>query len=93
MSKAQETVELLNELFWEREEDHHHYFIYAQHGSIESISLNVNYNVTIDLWNDQDDSRIWIEDFHEYEDLSIHILRELKKAAKKLKEVSNFLNQ
>ena len=98
MNKIKEIVDNLNTRLWgmNGDENTNHVFIYTKAGYIESISLNLkfnNYSVNINLWNDENDDRLFNEKTNEYEDLEEFIVKKYKSITKEMKKLNKDLKK
>jgi len=98
MNKIEEIVDNLNTRLWGMNGDKNtnHVFIYRKAGYIESISLNLkfnNYSVNINLWNDENDDRLFNEKTNEYEDLEEFIVKKYKSITKEMKKLNKDLKK
>lgn len=98
MNKIEEIVDNLNTRLWgmNGDENTNHVFIYTKAGYIESISLNLkfnNYSVNINLWNDENDDRLFNEKTNEYEDLEEFIVKKYKSITKEMKKLNKDLKK
>lgn len=86
--------EIVDNLNWELwgslgEDNVNHCFCYTKLGFTQAISLHLNYDnfsIKINLWNDENEDRKFLENKNEYEDLQKFIL---KKYSKVIKEMIN----
>ena len=98
MNKIEEIVDNLNTRLWgmNGDENTNHVFIYRKAGYIESISLNLkfnNYSVNINLWNDENDDRLFNEKTNEYEDLEEFIVKKYKSITKEMRKLNKDLKK
>ena len=98
MNKIEEVVDNLNTRLWgmNGDENTSHVFIYTKAGFVENISLSLgfeNHSVTIDLWNDDNDDRIFSEKNNEYEDLEKFIVKKYKSIVKEMKQLNKSLKK
>ena len=98
MNKIEEVIDNLNTRLWgmNGDENNNHVFIYKKLGFIECISLKLryeNYSVTIDLWDDGNDDRLFNEKTNEYEDLEEFIVKKYKSITKEMKKLNKDLKK
>ena len=98
MNKIEEIVDNLNTRLWgmNGDENTSHVFIYEKAGYIDTILLNLkfnNYSVNINLWNDENDDRLFNEKTNEYEDLEEFIVKKYKSITKEMKKLNKDLKK
>jgi hypothetical protein len=98
MNKIKEVVDNLNTKLWgmNGDENSSHVFIYTKAGYIEDISLKLqfeNYSIEINLWNDDNDDRIFNEKTQQYEDLEKFIVKKYKNIIKEMKKLNKSLKK
>ena len=78
------------------DENTSHVFIYEKAGYIDTILLSLrfnNYTVKINLWNDNDDDRVFNEKINKYEDLEEFIVKKYKIITKEMKKLNKSLKK
>ena len=98
MNKIEEVVDNLNTRLWgmNGDENSSHVFIYTKAGFIENISLNLNFDnhsIEINLWNDDNDDRLFSEETQQYEDLEEFIVKKYKNIVKEMKKLNKSLKK
>lgn len=98
MNKIEEVVDNLNTRLWgmNGNENTDHVFVYTKAGYIESISLNLNFDnhsIEINLWNDDNDDRLFSEETQQYEDLEEFIVKKYKNIVKEMKKLNKSLKK
>lgn len=75
-----DTVNRLNEKLWfgpANDKNLHHGFLYTSGYVFEAIQLTLNfdnYSVTIDMWNSENEDRVWVEKRQCYKPLYEHLI-------------------
>ena len=98
MNKIEEVVDNLNTRLWgmNGDENTSHVFIYEKAGYIDTILLSLKfdyYTVKINLWNDNDDDRVFNEKINKYEDLEEFIVKKYKIITKEMKKLNKSLKK
>lgn len=96
MNKIEEVVDNLNTRLWGMNGDKNlnHCFSYTKSGYIEAISLDLNfddYHIEIQMWNDENDDRKFIEKINEYEDLEKFIIKKYKNIIQDMTKITKYL--
>jgi len=94
----EEVVDNLNEKLYGEDAQHEHNFSHgfsSVHASYwNAITLNLNYedyDVKIQMWNSENDSRKFNEKTNEYEDLEKHIIQKYKNVLKDMSKITKYL--
>ena len=98
MNKIIEVVDNLNTRLWEMNGDKNlnHCFSYIKSGYIEAISLDLNfddYHIEIQMWNNDNDDRLFSEETQQYEDLEEFIVKKYKNIVKEMKKLNKSLKK
>lgn len=95
MNEIQKAVQKIQEELYDENPITKFFLRYSQEGYTEAVSLHIyliDINIEIDLWNDQNNNRLFDEDKNEYEDWKPFLIRKIEEASKSLIELKSILN-
>ena len=98
MNEILNVVDNLNEKLWgiNGDKNLNHCFSYIKSGYIEAISLDLNfddYHIEIQMWNNDNDDRLFSEETQQYEDLEEFIVKKYKNIVKEMKKLNKSLKK
>lgn len=98
MKEIEEVVDNLNErLYGENAQNEHNFShgfssVHASYWNAITFNLTYeDYDVEIQMWNSENDSRKFNEKTQEYEDLEKHIIQKYKNVLKDMSKITKYL--
>ena len=97
MVNIKDQIDSIQEHFWKHNNTDNFYLRYIEEGTIEAVELCIymyQMNITVQLWNSEDDPRQFWEEVNDYEPFYTFLQRKVNNclhALTKLKEITNKL--